>query len=91
MRVNNAIMVARTRLMTADWGRGGETGDEFNYLEHTHISSLTISCTQPPDKDILLSMGNNNKEYQVIFCFVPFFSPDQKQKRQAGKKETQTK
>lgn len=56
MRVNNAVMVARTRLMITDWGSGGETGDEFNYLEDTHISPCTRSLlhTNPPDKDILL-------------------------------------
>lgn len=72
VRVNNAIMVVRTRLMTADWGWGGETGDEFNYLERTHISSLTISGTQPPDKDILLQWGTiirNIKLFSVLFLF----------------------
>ena len=43
VRVNNAVMVAHTRLMITDWGWGGEAGDEFNYLEDTHISSLSLS------------------------------------------------
>lgn len=47
VRVNNAIMVAHTRLMIADWGWGGETGDEFNYLEDTHLLTHYLSHTNP--------------------------------------------
>lgn len=54
VRVNNSITVGRSRLMTADRGWGGETGDEFNYLEHTlaHLLTHYLSHTSPWQRHI---------------------------------------